>query len=159
MTGPTEVALEEPAAGEDRAPHPRAQREQHGVARAGGGALPCLAQESGVGVVEDADRGASRQRLLPDEALKAGQLAGRHRSDRSPIARGHAGSGHGDPRRRLGPARLQLAEERPGRLDEGARLAVARACLGAVEDVARLGDARRLDVRAADVDADRVGQG
>src|SRR5207249_8307858 len=58
VAGAADVALDEAPVTDDRAAHARAQREQHRVAGTRGGALPGLAHEGGVGVVQDPHRHA-----------------------------------------------------------------------------------------------------
>src|SRR5262249_58477702 len=63
VSGASQVSAQEPALEEDRAAHSRSEREEHRVRAADRGALPGLAEERGLRVVEHADRGRGRKEL------------------------------------------------------------------------------------------------
>ena len=157
MAGPADVTGEQPSVGKDGAADAGAEREQDDIAQAARGADPGLGDECGVGVVEDRDDAAAAEEGGPVEPLESGE-ASAHVGDGASVARGQAGGGDTDM---LGGAAAFLDVG-----DEGRDLLLPRSVGGierqfrALEDHVAVGrDGHGLDARAAEVDADGVGEG
>src|SRR5206468_1632370 len=95
VPGAADVTAQEFAVGEDRPTDAGAERQQDDVARAAGGAEPRLADQGGVGVVEDGDGCWGCEERRPVNTLDCGHAA-LHPGDAPLVARGQAGGAEAD---------------------------------------------------------------